>query len=87
MAISSNFSLSGLFLKTRKKFKPGSPVNVTLHAGDDQQISLQGKIAWVKSSGKKSSVYDKFNEGIGITLTETPEEYKEFLKVIIREHL
>jgi hypothetical protein len=25
--ISSNFSLSGLFIKSRKKFKPGSTVN------------------------------------------------------------
>jgi Tfp pilus assembly protein PilZ len=36
--ISSNFSDSGLFIKTRKRFKPGSSVNIILELEDIQKI-------------------------------------------------
>ncbi|MHA2218828.1 MAG: PilZ domain-containing protein [Candidatus Hodarchaeales archaeon] len=92
--ISSNFSLTGVFIKSRKKFKPGSSLNITLDLGDNQKIALIGEIAWVKSSKpdrvnkvQKVSTFDKFNEGMGIKLNETPQEFKEFLKVLIKEQL
>lgn len=92
--ISSNFSLTGAFIKSRKKFKPGSPLSITLDLGDNQKIALIGEIAWIKSSKpdrvknvQKVSAFDKFNEGMGIKLTETPQEFKEFLKVLVKEQM
>jgi hypothetical protein len=81
--ISSNFSLSGLFIKSRKKFKPGSTVNITLDVGDNREMVKSSK----PDREKKTSAFDKFNEGMGISLTEAPHEYKGFLKDLVQEHL
>jgi len=84
--ISSNFSLTGLFIKSRKKFKPGTHVNITLDLGNNQKISLRGEIVRIKSSDN-TSIFDKFSQGMGIKLNDTPQEYIEFLKVLTKEQL
>jgi Tfp pilus assembly protein PilZ len=92
--ISSNFSYTGLFIKTRKKCKPGSSVNMILEIDDNQKIVFRGVVAWAKITSlfhdvkkvKKTSIFNRFNDGIGIKLTEPPQAYKDFLEALIKEH-
>jgi hypothetical protein len=58
-------------------------VNITLDLSDNQKINLNGVIARTKIASK----FDRFENGIGIKLTEPPQEYKEFLKVLIKEQV
>jgi Tfp pilus assembly protein PilZ len=81
--ISSNFSFSGLFIKTRKKFKPGSSVSMILEVNDSQKMSLRGTIARTKIGSK----FDKFNDGIGIQLTTIPQAYKHHVETLINDNI
>jgi Tfp pilus assembly protein PilZ len=75
--ITSNLSKTGLFIKTRKKFTPGSLVKIILHLDENRKIALRGEIARVNTTSKFDN---SFKNGIGIKLTSSPEEYKDLLK-------
>lgn len=79
--ISSNVSYTGLFIKTRKKFKTGSSVNMIVNIDDNQKMNLNGVIARTKLTSK----FDRLENGIGIKLIETPNVYKEFMEVLSKE--
>lgn len=79
--ISSNVSFSGLFIKTRKRIKPGSSVKIILEVNDNQKMALGGTIARAKIGSK----FDKFNNGIGIQLTTIPHEYNHYVGTLMND--
>lgn len=81
--ISSNFSTSGLFIRTRKNFTIGLPVSVVLELDESSKIPLLGVISRAKAKTK----FETTNCGIGVQLTEAPEAYKDFLEVLGKNEL
>ncbi len=73
--MSSDFSSTGLFIRTRKAFNPGTPVTMVLEVDASRKIPLTGVVARAIRTG----VVD-FKNGMGIRLTSVPQAYEEFLK-------
>ncbi|MEK6528091.1 MAG: PilZ domain-containing protein [Nitrospirota bacterium] len=73
--MSSDFSSTGLFIRTRKAFNPGTPVTMVLEVDINRKIPLAGVVA----RAIKTGVVD-FKNGMGIRLTSIPQAYEEFLK-------
>ena len=69
-----NWSSTGIFIKTRKPFKPGVPVEVTLHVDKDCTICVRG---WSVRATNVGFVYCK--NGMGIQLVSEYEEYRIYL--------
>jgi Tfp pilus assembly protein PilZ len=78
--ISSNFSARGLFIKTRKTFKPGLKINLVLEIDENFKIALRGVIVREIKKG-----YINPFSGIGVALTEIPQAYRDFLEVLARK--
>lgn len=78
--ISSNLSHTGLYIRTRKTFKPGIPVKIVMEADKDKKIVLRGVI--VRQVNRR---YDNSDNGIGVELDETPQEYKELVEFILKK--
>jgi Tfp pilus assembly protein PilZ len=70
-----NLSSTGIFIRTRKPFKPGVPVEVSLHVDNDCKICVRGRSVRATNVG---FVYSK--NGMGIQLASESEEYRNFLK-------
>jgi Tfp pilus assembly protein PilZ len=83
IGISSNFSTKGLFIRTRKPFNIGLPVNLVLELDENTKIALSGVI----SRAKVKTKYEASNCGVGVQLTEAPEAYKDFLEVLQNNEL
>jgi Tfp pilus assembly protein PilZ len=81
--ISSNISTTGLFIRTRKSFNTGLPVNMVLELDENSKIPLTGIISRAKAKTK----FETSNCGIGVQLTEAPEAYKDFLEVLRKNEL
>ena len=79
--ISSNFSETGLFIKTRSKFKTGSPVYMVLELDDNHKTAVKGKVVRITTTSKFFNTYRVSGNGIGIELTEITQEYKAFCKI------
>lgn len=71
---SSDFSSTGLFIRTRRPCKPGTHVKMTLEINETRKISLAGVVA---RSIKTGSMV--FKNGMGIKLTLIPKEYEDFI--------
>jgi Tfp pilus assembly protein PilZ len=78
--ISSNLSHSGLFIRSRKNFKPGVPVKIVMEMDENQKIALSGVI--VRQVNRK---YGRSDNGIGVEFDETPREYKELVELILKK--
>jgi len=72
---SSNFSLSGIFIRTRKAFNPGTSLKMVLELDEHRKIDLTGTVVWATRTG----IMD-FKNGMGIKLTSAPQAYKDFVK-------
>jgi Tfp pilus assembly protein PilZ len=83
--ISSNFSETGLFIKTKVRFKPGSPVYMVLELDDNQTTALKGDVVRVTERSKFFRSSRVSDNGIGIKLTEVTKEYKEFCDDLFNE--
>ena len=83
--ISSNFSETGLFIKTRIRFKQGAPVEMLLELDKDQQTAIKGKVVRITARSKFFNNYKISGNGIGIEVTETTREYKDFCKSLLKE--
>jgi len=83
--ISSNFSETGLFIKTRYKFKHDSPVCMVLKLDDNHKTAVKGKVIRITTKSKFFDNYRISRHGIGIELTEITQEYKEFCENILKE--
>ncbi len=77
-SISSNFSETGLFIKTESKFMPGSPVCMVLELDDDLKTAFKGKVVRITTRSKLFDTYRSSRNGIGVELTKITQEYKEF---------
>ncbi len=72
--ISSNFSVSGLFIKTAEPLKPGTPLKITLEISKKEKIYLEGIVIRSIKTGESN-----INDGMGIKLKETPFIYDKFI--------
>jgi len=74
-AISSDFSLTGLFIRTNNAFRPGTPLEITVHLPDGSEARLKGI---VRRALKTFSIALK--NGMGIEITESDRNYANFIK-------
>ena len=72
---SSDFSFTGLFIRTRKPFPPGTKLKMTLEIDTDKELVLVGTVM----RATKTRVAD-FKNGVGVKISPITEEYKDFLK-------
>jgi len=71
----SNLSLTGLFIRTRKAFSPGTLLKIILEVDKDKKINLEGEVAW----SLKTGIAD-FKNGMGVKLRNIPQTYEELIK-------
>jgi Tfp pilus assembly protein PilZ len=74
---SSDFSLTGVFIRTRKALDPGTQLRIVLEVDEDRKIELRGIV--VRSI--KTGIME-FKNGMGIKLTFVPKEYEDFVKAL-----
>lgn len=72
---SSNFSLKGLFIRTRKAFNPGTSLKMVIEVDEHQKIDLTGIVVWATRTGNID-----FKNGMGIKLTSVPQAYEDYVK-------
>ncbi len=73
--LSSDFSVSGIFVITRGPFKPGSPIRITLEISNKKNIYLSGIVIRTIKTGDEN-----IKDGMGIKLNETPFIYHNFIE-------
>jgi len=78
---SSDISPSGVFIRTKRPFRPGVPVNISLEVNEGRKIELAGITAW---SVKTGFVYYK-KDGMGVRLVSPPQIYNDFLRILQNE--
>lgn len=79
-AISSDFSCSGLFIRTNHAFPPDTMVDITIHLPGGKTSRLKGKVR----RALKTTVVSLKN-GMGIELTEKDQNYSDFMLSFTRE--
>ena len=75
VGISSDLSLSGLFIRTNHAFVPGSILDITLHLPEGQTSILKGKVM----RAFKTPIIALKN-GMGVFLVEKDSHYINFMK-------
>ncbi|MEW6052887.1 MAG: PilZ domain-containing protein [Nitrospirota bacterium] len=83
--LSSNFSLGGLFIRTRHPFPPGTPVTIVIHLPDGASSHIRGKVsrASIAPAGKGSQTRKYLQKGFGIEITEKDTHYLHFLRYLL----
>jgi Tfp pilus assembly protein PilZ len=76
---SSDFSSTGLFIRTRRAFGPGTSVRMVLEVGENRSIDLKGIVVRAIKTGSMV-----FKNGMGIKLTNIPQDYKNFAKELLK---
>jgi Tfp pilus assembly protein PilZ len=77
----SDFSFSGLFIRTRKPFPTGTELKIVLEIDENIKIELTGVVA----RSIKTRVVD-FKNGMGVKLNPpTSREYRDFLGELLQE--
>lgn len=71
----SNLSATGLFIRTKKAFSPGTILKIVLEIDKDKKIDLEGEVAWSLKTGLSD-----FKNGMGVKLKNIPHMYEELLK-------
>ncbi len=74
---SSNLSLTGVFIRTRKPLSPGTPVRIVVELAENNTIELAGIVVWASKTGNTG-----FKDGMGIKLTSVPDAYKIYLEAL-----
>ncbi len=74
IGISSDFSFTGLFVRTNHPFVPGTIVNLTVHLPDGKASRMKGS---VRRAMKTPAVAIK--NGMGIELIEKDDNYMNFI--------
>ncbi|MBI4698447.1 MAG: PilZ domain-containing protein [Nitrospirae bacterium] len=75
---SSNLSVNGLFIRTRKAFKVGALLKMVLETDKGQSINLTGVVA----RAIKTGIQD-FKNGMGIRLVNAPQDYVELVSSLL----
>lgn len=76
--ISSDLSVSGLFIRSQRGFVPGTVLDITLYISEDNVSRLKG----IVRRTIKTSMTTMVKNGMGVELTEIDSNYREFLKSI-----
>jgi predicted Zn finger-like uncharacterized protein len=74
-ALSSDFSFSGMFIRTNHAFQPGTDIEMLVHLPDGNTTALKGI---VKRSLKTFAV--SLKNGMGIEITQNDANYVNFMK-------
>jgi hypothetical protein len=74
--ISSDLSISGLFIRTNHAFAPGTLVDIVIHLPDSTDAKLKGKVR----RSFKSIV--SLKNGMGIEIIENDPRYINFVKTV-----
>jgi Tfp pilus assembly protein PilZ len=77
LGTTSNLSLTGLFIRTRKALNPGTLLKMVLEVDKDKKINLEGEVAWSLKTGLAD-----FKNGMGVKLKNIPQAYEELLKEV-----
>ncbi len=75
---SSDFSFTGIFVRTRKAFAPGTHIKMVLEIDENKKITVTGVVA----RSLRTRVSD-FKNGMGVKISPITEEYKDFLKDLL----
>jgi hypothetical protein len=76
--ISSDLSISGMFIRTNHPFVPDTLIDIVIHLPDTGNVKLKGR---VKHSIKTPIVSVK--NGMGIQILQTDPRYVDFVKSVI----
>jgi uncharacterized protein (TIGR02266 family) len=76
-AITSNISVNGMFVRTRKVLNQGTELDLELTLPSGEVIQLRGRVA----RAIITPLHNK--DGMGVELTEIPPEYTEFIKTLL----
>ncbi len=79
VGFTDDISSDGLFIKSNGVFPPGTILRIELTLPDQRIIRLVGRVMWSKQVPPSLIRYTK-KSGIGIRITETNEEYKQFME-------
>lgn len=85
--VASDFSISGLFLRTNHPLADDTVVDIVLHLPDRSVSSLQGKVkrAMKTSMGKViGRPIKEYKNGMGIELTKKDVHYLNFIRSLIK---
>lgn len=85
--ISSNISERGIFIKTNRRFKAGSPIELNIEMDKDHVTSMKGRVTRVTVASKFFDLYRVSRNGIGIELTETTPAYRIFCEKLLKDRL
>ncbi len=72
--VSSDFSSNGIFIRTRKPFKPGTSLKMVLEINENKKIELTGIVARAIKFGTMV-----IKDGMGVRLDSIPDAYEDFL--------
>lgn len=80
--LTSNLSLTGIFIRTNSGLAPGTPVNVELTLPDNRILNMKGTVMWTKRVHPKLAEFSR--NGMGIMLKDNPEEYIKFVTELLK---
>jgi hypothetical protein len=81
---SSDFSETGIFIRTRKVFRPGATVNIVVELDENKKINLRGVVARSVKLGSFGTT-TAFKDGIGVKLTNIQQEYIVFIEELKKQ--
>ena len=76
--ISSDLSISGLFIRTNHAFVPDTQLDIVIHLPDSTDVKLKGRVR----RAIKTPVVSLKN-GMGVEITENDPQYIKFVKAVI----
>jgi Tfp pilus assembly protein PilZ len=76
----SDMSHTGIFIRSRKIFKPGTPLKLVIEIDETRKISLLGIVKRFIKLGTTV-----FKDGLGIELTSIPQEYKDLVEDLLKK--
>lgn len=79
--ISTDLSITGLFIRTNHPFAPGSIIDITLHLPEGETSKLRGKVM----RAHKTPMVGLKKNGMGILLLEKDAHYINFVKEYISD--
>src|SRR4030067_743088 len=71
---SSDFSTTGLFIRTRKALPSGTSIKIIVELDDSHTITLTGIVVRAIKTGSMD-----IKNGMGVKLTSIPQEYQDFI--------
>ncbi len=76
---SSDFSMTGLFIRTRKALPPGTNLKIVVVLDDQRTITLMGIVVRSIKTGSMD-----IKNGMGVKFTYIPKEYEDFMNELLK---